>query len=98
MKNLPILRGIVLCLSCLLLEGCASHWARPDTTQKEFMKDVYQCMQENQHESAQASRYGASAQFSSGTVPSCDGMRTCMMARGYQRTSDGDFTARVKCN
>lgn len=82
----------LLVLLALTTAGCASsdtHWTKTGGTLDEFNRDSYDCAQASRQSVV---RWGRAALFN--PVGDSDNVnktlyRSCLQARGYQRTSDG---------
>lgn len=80
----------------LLAAGCVTQvvrYSRPGTTQQQFMKDRYECLQESEQRvsAAAVTAYGGGA--TSGVVASCGVWISCMGARGYVTDPNGSLFA-----
>jgi hypothetical protein len=67
--------AILVALAACVVQPPAQRYTRPDTTQDQFMRDRYECLQESQR----------------GPVPSCSLISSCMGARGYILNAGGDL-------
>gem|GEM_PF-4808769 len=69
------------------------HYTRADTTQAQFMKDRYECLQESQQRvsAAAVNAYGGAS--SSQVVASCSVWASCLGARGYVVDPYGNLAA-----
>ena len=106
----------LLILIAILASACASPqpasftYTRPNTSQQEFLKDRYKCIQEALVAYSVSSRRvgapgsgpfsGASSGSKAGERISCGLLSSCMEAMGYAIHTDGSGMApsqRVKC-
>jgi hypothetical protein len=91
------MQRIVTLLCVIALAGCATrtaqHYSRPDTTQQQFMKDRYDCLQEAQQpvSAAAVTAYGGGS--SSRVVTNCGVWISCLGARGYVADPNGSLFA-----
>ena len=68
-------------------------YTRANTTQDQFMKDRYECLQEAEQRvsAAAVNQYGGAS--SSQIVPSCGVWTSCLGARGYVVDPNGNLSA-----
>jgi hypothetical protein len=69
------------------------HFTRPETTQEQFMKDRYECLQEAEQRvsGAYVNSYGGAA--SSQVIANCGVWVACLGARGYTVDPNGNLSA-----
>jgi hypothetical protein len=88
--------ALLLAALAVFLVACTpplTRFTRPDTTQQQFMKDRYECLQEAEQRvsGAFANSYGAAA--SSHERANCGLWYGCLAARGYALDKAGDLAA-----
>jgi starvation-inducible outer membrane lipoprotein len=92
-------RSITMGLIVISLTACATapqttiRYTRVDTSQQEFMKDRYECLQQSEQRVSGAVVYGNVASSQEREVANCGLWLSCLTARGYTIDKAGDLAA-----
>ncbi|MDP2023784.1 MAG: hypothetical protein Q8L16_23115 [Hydrogenophaga sp.] len=100
-------KSLAVAVFAMLIVGCESapfetalRFSGPGTFE-DFAKARYSCLQENtrQVSGLTATQYGVFGR--SRSVPSCSALGACMVAKGYFRSPEGQFSAKgieIECD